>query len=1216
MLAITAALALALPATHSGTRNSTHRMLSGSSISTPSLELLLGRATHSPGYALVSLSTISIDSSHDQDWFSHGDPYAWVTIQPSGLRFESKALHDSNSGDLAMNFYVPLTATSATIQIYDEDPGADDKIGELTMQLSHRGSFQASVITQQRDWLMRLRDVTAGTISGYVAVGQEAEARAQAINSAGIEVVEAWTPVLDPNSVSSYWNTVTYQAGQLHYLVGGTLLDEEGKPGSGLWNVLEGRRWASDPRLATGPGADTTSVIGNAYVREAMANLGTKLSANDRFRRNELGVNFMNSVIWPEKPNHGIGLGDNAIDHARVRKVLDKIVGPAMASTAATRHEVVSLAEDFWFNPVVDTDTNVQVFTQKLLHKFMLNMILSQAEAEEFAAYKTKILIVAGAPESTACSIPGFDCTDINRWKAAKLVLYQSKLESAYPTDMSGLTALEKIKLTSNVLDALLFAGGVSVPTVIQNAFAVLYGEWGQGQLGTDFVLTEADLTKFVLEVIRRFPPVAGFPTWDRQTNQHVMIDLFMANLDERDDGWGPTARDFKLRSLADYHTKLVAWADQALVNNDNAHASSRVCPAKDLSIVMVTEFLRAYLRHGGQSCWMTTQTPSSVTIDSYGASTVSLTHVCTTSGSLFSDDKLHELGLLVGSEATSSWWSGLLSGISTPDTRMDAYSRVLALANSVAHSSHVKATAAAVTVPTARQNIPGVPCGLTNITVPETDEHQGDVSTLNRAGGLVGNVLDFPETADISEVGDWDVGEDPEAMVKDMVGVWPDNRGMYDWGTGSGAKTLSDSWPAGDRYSDAVVQDLVMAGLGQHRLERVKIDDTMKPSNAKYAVYLNFAETLEVRPGFAKLGADAYFDENGVLIAIARGGSLFTPNGPQGTPSTCTRSWSWGRWTSSCTTPTIGWRHAKLAFRGTLITVVTAIDHLYGSHLTAGNALVTANVEELEANHPLRRLMTPFGYRTEAINYNAAILLAPEWGMLHRGAALSTNGLTTLWHYANVSSRGLTWQPVPAKKAARGVDLQLPYDVDGLDYYQVLKNYTHYYLAHYYDLSPPAASGGADACAADPAIQRWYARVDSLLPATSDLPGLSCAVLEDVLSTFMYHVSAYHRHVGSIASEAADPCFAPMAWREGELCGPPRTMIMQGLIMATTGLEMPTILEDYTHMFLDAPAQQMWLKLSADLRQLGRTVNTRNQGRSRPFTVFDSEHIETSVGI
>ena len=82
------------------------------------------------------------------------------------------------------------------------------------------------------------------------------------------------------------------------------------------------------------------------------------------------------------------------------------------------------------------------------------------------------------------------------------------------------------------------------------------------------------------------------------------------------------------------------------------------------------------------------------------------------------------------------------------------------------------------------------------------------------------------------------------------------------------------------------------------------------------------------------------------------------------------------------------------------------------------------------------------------------------------------------------------------------------------------MKNYTHAYLGHYYDLDTTSLATDTDACAADPSLQRWYARVDSITPASSDLPPLSCSVLEDVLTTFMYYVSAGHRHVGTIASE------------------------------------------------------------------------------------------------
>jgi len=731
----------------------------------------------------------------------------------------------------------------------------------------------------------------------------------------------------------------------------------------------------------------------------------------------------------------------------------------------------------------------------------------------------------------------------------------------------------------------------------------VLYGEYGHSQLGADFELQESQVTAFVLEVVRRFPPVAGFASWDRQTNHHVMVDLWMSSLDERADGWGTTARDFKLRSMADYHQKHVAWADMAVVDGDNAHPFSRICPAKDLSIVMVVEFLKAFLRHGGQPCWRTQQAAAEISIDGYGASTVSLSHVCSSTGSLFSEDKVATLRHLLDFGGTSSsssdvsrWWSGLLS--LGPDSRFDAYTRIFAAVNTLNYARYAGSTAADVSVPTSMQDVPGIVCGLTNITVPQTDDHQGDISSLVAVGTLAGALLDFPETAD--ECGDWRPGENPEATMKALLGVWPDSRELYTWGV--------------ERYTDAAVEDLVVHGVGQHRLQRVSADDGLKPAGAVYAVYLNFAATLEVRPGFAALGADAYFDESGTLLAIARGGQLFTPNGEQGSPPTCEHRWSWGGWARECTGATVGWLQAKLAFRGTLMAVVTFVDHLYGLHLTVANAIVTANVEELEPDHPLRRLMTPFGYRSEAVNYNAAAVLVPEGGMVHRASPLTKAGLTALFDYANTTSRGLTWQTIPARKAAKGVDLELALDVDGMDYYSILKNYTHTYLGGYYDLATPGLP--TDACAADPALQRWYARVDSISPASSDMPPLSCSVLEDVLSTFMYYVSAGHRHVGTIASEVEDPCFAPWAWREGELCGTPRTVFLQGLVMATTGLEQPKILEDYTHMFLDEPAKQLWRDLTARLRGLGAIVDTRNHARHRPFTVFDSASIETAIGI
>ena len=142
--------------------------------------------------------------------------------------------------------------------------------------------------------------------------------------------------------------------------------------------------------------------------------------------------------------------------------------------------------------------------------------------------------------------------------------------------------------IASATLDSLVFAGGVSVPTVLKNAFGVLYGQYGATQLGPNFQLRESQILPFVLEVVRRFPPVAGFPSWDRKTNTHTAINLLMSSADRSEEAWGSTAQEFVLRPMKQYNEKHIAWADFALVNGDNAHPFSHACPAKDLSIMMV----------------------------------------------------------------------------------------------------------------------------------------------------------------------------------------------------------------------------------------------------------------------------------------------------------------------------------------------------------------------------------------------------------------------------------------------------------------------------------------------------------------------------------------------------------------------------------------------------------------------------------------------------
>ena len=85
-------------------------------------------------------------------------------------------------------------------------------------------------------------------------------------------------------------------------------------------------------------------------------------------------------------------------------------------------------------------------------------------------------------------------------------------------------------------------------------------------------------------------------------------------------------------------------------------------------------------------------------------------------------------------------------------------------------------------------------------------------------------------------------------------------------------------------------------------------------------------------------------------------------------------------------------------------------------------------------------------------------------------------------------------------------------------------------------------------------------------------------------------------------------------------MCGAPRTFFVQALIMSSTGLEQPKIVDDYTHIFDDPEAKRMWTRLVANLTAFGAIVDARNAVREaagkRAFRVFETANIETSLGI
>ncbi|KDO25282.1 hypothetical protein SPRG_09112 [Saprolegnia parasitica CBS 223.65] len=171
----------------------------------------------------------------------------------------------------------------------------------------------------------------------------------------------------------------------------------------------------------------------------------------------------------------------------------------------------------------------------------------------------------------------------------------------------------------------------------------------------------------------------------------------------------------------------------------------------------------------------------------------------------------------------------------------------------------------------------------------------------------------------------------------------------------GSVLSEVGRMWPrvrvhGDDRYLDRALELFVFNGLGQHMVTKLPAAHN---DGSYYTVTTSFLETVT--------GADAYFDKKGKVIKIVRLGKTFWPADVQ-------------------------WEYVKMCFRSSVANKVTAVDHLIGLHVT------TASREQLPPTHPLRRLIKPFTFRAEAINYEASKLLFAPKGILHRAHPYSEN--------------------------------------------------------------------------------------------------------------------------------------------------------------------------------------------------------------------------------
>lgn len=318
-------------------------------------------------------------------------------------------------------------------------------------------------------------------------------------------------------------------------------------------------------------------------------------------RMGDLGGFIFNHLVWEDDwKQFPIGTSDVAL-HRVARPVGDSLMG--RGSPVWSSEILRAFAEEFFETHRTINKEDLDLWTHKVFHKIFFDMDLTDQDAADFEGYKNDLITVGILPTWLASTF---------RWNLGLSSLRERREQwldryvEAIQNDQRGVYAQFELEgrdlrfVADFYLTAFSTAGGLSVPATLNHVLALVHGAAPVNLTGADRVLTERNLEQFILETVRFFPLVLGFPMWDPEINNRTVYSVGQAIRDPR--AWDDPMT-FKLRPLSEYHkpagtaTKIgLAWAAQAR-GYDGLTPDSRGCPAQDLSMVMATEFFKVYMR-------------------------------------------------------------------------------------------------------------------------------------------------------------------------------------------------------------------------------------------------------------------------------------------------------------------------------------------------------------------------------------------------------------------------------------------------------------------------------------------------------------------------------------------------------------------------------------------------------------------------------------------
>ena len=551
----------------------------------------------------------------NSDFFSKSDPYCLVRLGTIGKDWNYKSKKTERCSAVVVDSLNPewnlaflykvdkdkINTFELHIRIYDNDIfNNDDLIGETTIPISHL--LNNYNIAKQHNIAPQ----------GYIVIlcGDNVSIN----NLSSIKNDHLWVSALR-QYFDSVGDNIIYTTNMIKFLLAGIKSDV----GLRDWLLAKG----GESGIWKGPEDDNCLTFMNhkdvcAKLKELPVRLGTNNINGQAVKINNLGFQKLNNYVWKELDYSVIGLGQTQENHALIRGFFEKTIG---SNGNWNRKLVQKYVKKFFSTRTSFNTFDFKIWTTIVLHKVHLNIELSWTRGIRFMKMQAILLISIAMGNSVienklVRSILGIDkaIKEKEKW----LNIYIEALKKDFSKDVENLSGKQLVLMASNIMDSLLFAGGQSVPTVLSYCTTLPYSSWFTIN-SPNTKITNDNITRYIMEVIRFFPPVGGFAYKERSFSNSPSTNIYLSiQTAQSDTNVWKDGNKFILRSMNDYNKLMVAWADPA-IGTEKYKCNSRACPAKELSFVMIYEMLKTFISYK----WTVDKKPDDISVTGYSISSV-----------------------------------------------------------------------------------------------------------------------------------------------------------------------------------------------------------------------------------------------------------------------------------------------------------------------------------------------------------------------------------------------------------------------------------------------------------------------------------------------------------------------------------------------------------------------------------------------------------------